>query len=463
MVQFGGDDDDEVRILDQGVNRFREHWWYKLAQICQRWRSLILGSASYLGLCLVCTNGTPVANMLAHSPPFPLIIKLIHKHRDHDIVAEDEEGIIFALQQHDRVRRIHFRMPVRNLRTFIMAIDEGYPMLESLIMLHPTGDNTTNLILSQTFRAPHLRRLVLSGFTFPIGSPLLTTVAGLVTLRLYFTRLSAYFQPRALLQCLSIMPQLETLVIGFSFSVPNRDIQRQLLLAPIRTQATLPNLRHFTFQGVRAYLEALICWITAPRLEELGIVFFNQLTFSLPGLLQFMRTTESLRFHSATLEFSNKATRVGVYPRDGGEKWSFRVDVDCVHLDWQVSSVAQIFSALSQAFSAVENLTLRVGKGDLLPDLDGRHRVDRTEWRRLLSSFVNVKTLFVDDLLVAELSHCLLSGDGELPLEMMPELQELVYSGIGNGDAFNPFVDSRRNAGSHVTLVHGTLAHALSS
>ena len=51
-----------------------ERWWYRIAHVCQRWRSLILGSASHLGLFLVCTHGTPVANMLAHSPPLPLVI-----------------------------------------------------------------------------------------------------------------------------------------------------------------------------------------------------------------------------------------------------------------------------------------------------------------------------------------------------------------------------------------------------
>jgi hypothetical protein len=43
----------------QAVNiRFRggaqwvgERWWYSLAHVCQRWRNIILGSASFLGLC----------------------------------------------------------------------------------------------------------------------------------------------------------------------------------------------------------------------------------------------------------------------------------------------------------------------------------------------------------------------------------------------------------------------------
>src|SRR5487761_693512 len=43
-----------------------EHWWYKPAQVCRRWRGLILTPASHLGLNLHCTYGVPVAVMLAH-------------------------------------------------------------------------------------------------------------------------------------------------------------------------------------------------------------------------------------------------------------------------------------------------------------------------------------------------------------------------------------------------------------
>jgi hypothetical protein len=49
-------------------------WLYKLARVCQRWRNLILGSAPYLGLCLACTSSTRVEDVLARSPPLPLII-----------------------------------------------------------------------------------------------------------------------------------------------------------------------------------------------------------------------------------------------------------------------------------------------------------------------------------------------------------------------------------------------------
>ncbi|KAF8495898.1 hypothetical protein F5888DRAFT_1707223, partial [Russula emetica] len=134
-----------------------------------------------------------------------------------------------------------------------------------------------------------------------------------------------------------------------------------------------------------------------------------------------IRTIVSLKFHHAEIEFTSVAVRVGLYPRDGVGMWAFRIDVDCEDLDWQVSSVAEISDALSQAFSAVEQLTLGVGRGNLSPDMEeGCYEVDRTAWHRLLSSFGNVKTLFVDSPLVAELFRSLLLEDEELPFGPLP-------------------------------------------
>ena len=103
------------------------------------------------------------------------------------------------------------------------------------------------------------------------------------------------------------MPQLEILEIVFAFPVPNRDVERQLIRStPITTQITLPNLSLFWFRGASAYLEAVVCRITAPRLETLHIRFFKQLTFSIPLLVQFMNTTENLRFNNAAIRFQDK-------------------------------------------------------------------------------------------------------------------------------------------------------------
>jgi hypothetical protein len=131
---------------------------------------------------------------------------------------------------------------------------------------------------------------------------------------------------------------------------------------------------------------------------------------------------------------------------------AFYILVDCWHLDWQVSSVAQIFNALSQVFSAVEHLTLSYEAHSR--SSEDHNEVDRTEWRKLLRSFSNVKTLRIDDGLVSEISRCLRLDDGEHPLDLLPELQELTYSGSDNAnDVFTPFIDARQNAGRPVILI----------
>ena len=387
--------------------------------------------------------------MLSHSPPLPLVIDFFHDHWD--ITSEDEEGIILALEQHHRVCRVRFMMPIPKLQKLIMAINEEYPVLEYLIMVPPMGNTSSALMLPRRFQAPHLRYLSLIGFALPIGSRLLTTSVGLVMLCLYMKHPSAYFQPNILLQWISLMPQLEMLVIAFIFPVPNHDVKRQLMDTRITTHATLPNLRQFEFQGVSAYLEAVIRRITTPRLLNFFIQLFNQLTFSVPCLLQSMNSTENIRFDSVGFRFLREEVIVSILS-DEAEMCSHHIKVPCWHLDWQVSSMAQIINSFSQIFSTVEHLNLEHEVHDL--SSEEHNEVDRSEWRRLLRPFSNVKTLQVDNGLVKELSRNLRLDDGEHPLELLPELQELRCSGSGDtGDAFMAFIDARRNAGRPVTLV----------
>ena len=390
--------------------------------------------------------------MLAHSPPLPLVIDYYDEDDENrDITAEDEEAIIFALEQRDRVRRIRFHLPVSNLQKLITAIDGEYPILEYLI-LAASKEKSTVIILPETLQAPHLRHLVIDG-SIPIRSPLLGTAPGLVTLSLELHHPSTYFQPTVLLQSLSLMPQLEILGIYFHFPVPNRHVERQLTRTPIMTHATLPNLRIFAIKAVSAYSEAVFSRITASRLENLAIGYLKQLSFSVPQLLQFIGRTEHFRFDRAELSFYRERVYVQVNPPETDMPLpAFVIYVDCWHLDWQVSSVAQIFNVLSPIFSAVEHLTLTHQLHDR--SSEEHNEVDRTGWRKLLRSFSNVKTLRIGDRLVGELSRCLRLEDGEDPLELLPELQELTYSGSGNAnDAFTPFIDAYQNAGRPVTLV----------
>ena len=422
-----------------------ERWWYKLVKVCQRWRYLILGSASHLGLCLVCSRGTPVAEMLAHSPPFPLIIF----HDDHNpaLTPEDERGIMFALKHRDRVRRISLKTPVPSSQKVIKAMDGQFPILEYLLITPPTIHNA-HLILPATFRAPQLKYLMLNHFS-SIGSPLPTTAVNLVKLVLRWIHPSTNLYPHHLLPALSLLPQLQNLTLVFS-SIPDHEIQRHLLHAPNITHTTLPNLRIFNFGGVCAYLEAFLSRMSTPLLETLSVSFFHQLNFSVLHLRQFVTNAENIRSSRVNFLFYHKAVVVYMYSSMSASVYKLFLRVSCDHLDLQVSSMAQIFSVLNPLFAAVD---LTLDYRSHTPSSQWHNQVDHTQWRKLLGSFGNVRTLRVHDGLVGELSRCLAS-DGEPAPEILPELETLVCP-IGSRDdqKFARFVHDREVAGLPIDLI----------
>ncbi|KAI9442017.1 hypothetical protein F5148DRAFT_811492 [Russula earlei] len=446
LVNEAEDDDDDILA---GGEWGRERWWYRVAQVCQRWRYLILGSASYLRLCFVCTYGVPVADMLAHSPPLPLILDYING--DHEITAEEEEGIMLALRHRNRVRRIRLMMPVANLQKLVAAIDDEFPMLEFLFVdAHTEGGASSSLTLPEAFCAPCLCHFTSMNFNLPLGSPLLATSVALVTLSLQWI---PPFRPNELLQRLSLMPQLETLGIHCYPPLLTRDIERELFGMAFTAHATLPNLRWFGFGGANAYLEALLSHITTPLLEKLQIFFYvRELTFSVPHLLQFLSATRDLRLRSAEFVFDDSGVAVKVYPRKGAKMYSLYMDVPCQLPGLQVSSLAEIFDGLSPVFSEVKHLTFAYAK---VNSWLGRYNgADRSEWRKLLRSFRNVRSLVVDEELMGEVSRCLRLEDGELPQDILPELKDLSYFGGSDSvDVFTGFINGRQAAGLPVLLV----------
>ena len=442
--------------------RYNGRWWYALAHVCRRWRNIVLGSATYLDLTLLCTYGTPVADMLAHSPPLPIVVGYFRI--DRLITAEDEEGIIHALKQRNRVRRVRL-YTVFTLGTilekFVATMDEDYPSLEYLYITLPLEDHRI-LRFPGTLQAPNLRHLTLQGFALTVGSRLLTTAApvGLVTLHLVMLHPSTYFHPNTLLQWISLMPQLETLTIYLKYSILTREVERLLSQMPIIAPIAAPNLRHFNFRGVSPYLEALVHRFTTPLLEKLTIELFTQLTYFVPSLLQFINATENLRFDHAVISFSRERVDAVVYSHGETKVPSLNIVVNCRHFFSQAFSMGQIFESLGQIFSEVDHLVLQ--HRVINESSEWRQEVyvwvDRTQWRILLRPFGNVKTLCIraQHGIDFGLSQCLKLEDGELPIGLLPNLHELEYYGYDTGDAFTSFIDARRKAGCPVTLVRSS-------
>ncbi|KAI0249118.1 hypothetical protein BJV78DRAFT_1230429, partial [Lactifluus subvellereus] len=302
----------------------RERSWYKLAQVCRRWRHIILESSNSLGLHLVCTYGIPVADMLAHSPPFPLII--IYLEKDREMTTEDEESILIALgpEYRDRVRRIGLWMPASSSPKLITAMEEPFPDLESMLIMSATECSTSS-ILPNSFQAPSLCRLKLWGAALPLGSPSFDTFKNLITLALSDIPQGAYSPPSDLITCLSLMPHLEKLMIGFRSHLPNRDIE------PLDTMpTTLRNLRWIAFKGVSAYLGGLLVRIRTPLLNRLHIHFFlDRLTFTVPHLAQFMDTMQNFNFRFIRVAFLAGSVVLATHPNGQDRLYPFTVTVRC--------------------------------------------------------------------------------------------------------------------------------------
>jgi hypothetical protein len=166
-----------------------------------------------------------------------------------------------------------------------------------------------------------------------------------------------------------------------------------------------------------------------------------------------MNTTEGLRFSNAGLCFSSDGVDVVTCPhKEPDLSQCLLIRVLSCHLDWQVSAAAQICNSLNQIFSAVEHLTLDY---EVHSESSEEHdEVDRIEWRRILRSFSNVKTLRVEDEFNEDIARCLELDNGELPLDLLPELHELTYSRNSDTDnGFASFINSRQNAGRPITVV----------
>ncbi|KAH9020063.1 hypothetical protein EDB84DRAFT_1515885 [Lactarius hengduanensis] len=430
---------------DQGWNL--ERWWYKPIHVCQKWRHLILSSPSRLDLHLVCTYGIPVEAMLSHSPPLPIII--FYPETTGKTSAADEESALFALQQRERVRRIQVTATTTILCNLFKAMDNEFPMLERLA-LHSSTESRAGLMLPEKLQAPLLRHLTLSNIAFPIKSLLLRQADGLITLRLWNIPASPEFHPAHLIAQLSGLSRLEILMIHFYTAIHNREVERRPRSA--QSKIILPSLKILAFRGGSAYLEGILARLSAPLLSKLNVEFFNQLTFDLYRLREFVPTIGEFMFRSAEMHFDKDFVSVIVDPdleRDG--TYPLVVQVKCHPLNWQATCAVQICDALKSLLVRVDSLTLGFYKDDPATWQD---EIDHAQWHELLQTFAGVKTLQLTGGLVGDFFRSLKLDEGELPSELLPELRELVPRGWGHtDDAFASFISARQSAGRRIRMV----------
>ncbi|KAH9971464.1 hypothetical protein BGW80DRAFT_1446339 [Lactifluus volemus] len=221
--------------------------------------------------------------------------------------------------------------------------------------------------------------------------------------------------------CVSALTSLTKLSIGFESpaSRPNPTNRRP----PPLTRAVLPTLTNFKFRGVTQ--------IDAPLLHRVEISFFNQLVFDIQQLTRFIGYAPALI--SAGVTFSPRR-RPSI-----GESESLSFDISCEHVDWQVSSVAQICNQLSFVLSSIDQLSI-IGMDDI-------------QWLELFQPFTAVRTLRIFNKIPSPVLSGLQGLSGGSATQVLPALEELQLSWYQASYHDNlPFIVARQRSDHPVVV-----------
>ena len=393
--------------------------WQTLAHVCRRWRYLVFSSPRRLNLRIVCTLGTPVREILDVWPALPLLVQ------GHIYEASPLDNIITALGHRNRVSGINlWDLASSQLATVWAAMKEPFPELIDLRLRAFDRIAPLDPDLFMSGSAPRLRYLQLECIPCPGLPKLLLSTTHLVSLRLYDIPHSGYISPEAMVTCLSMLTNLETLCLELrSFqSHPNREGHR----LPLPTRSVLPSLVHFYFRGVGEYLEDLTSRVDAPRLNYVSINLTNEIEFDNPQLAQFISRTPALQVpDEAHLSFDDSTGCVTLSSKASGPG-QFNVEISCGALEWQLSALARVCNLSLPYLSKVEDLYICRNVGS---QLNREYPMESEGWLELLKPFTSVKNFYLSDDLRLRIATALRSLVGSGVTEVLPTLENIFLEG----------------------------------
>jgi hypothetical protein len=234
--------------------------WHLLIHVCRRWRSIVLSSSRRLNLRLLCTESTPVTEMLDIWPAFlPIVVC-----SGGEPFEEGAENVVSALKHPDRVCEIVFEeISSSSLEFFSTAMHGPFPMLTRLdLTLGDRREFFPDPFLERS--APRLRSLELDGIPFSAVHTLLLSASGIVRLCLW--DLPEYVLPEEIVPCLSSMAGLESIYLGFRYAEYLRHQECQHSYSLPRT--ILPALTYLGLKAPRGYSKDLMVRLDTPRLDN---------------------------------------------------------------------------------------------------------------------------------------------------------------------------------------------------
>ncbi|KAH9992505.1 hypothetical protein BJV74DRAFT_950975 [Russula compacta] len=329
-----------------GVMLYRRWWWKRLVHVCRRWRHIIFASPHGLGLQLFCTGRRPTRTLLDIWPSFPITISCSEY-----VNSTRQANIITALEHHDRVSAIFLGVVQHSvLESLATVMCEPFPALQ---YLHFSSYENSPPVLPAEFSggyAPRLRSLTLWTVAFPEFPKLALSATQLSNLCLWNIPDAGYISPEAMATCLTTLPNLISLSIGFGS--PRSRLDKISL--PPRTRAVLPALTSFRFSGASAYFEDLISQIDTPLLYQLNMsLFIEHISdlFTTPRLLPFITHAERLQpLNRAELTFSPAKAKIAL-----GLPICLEITI---HVPGNWHPMAQLCKAISPLLSHVELLEI---------------------------------------------------------------------------------------------------------
>jgi len=426
--------------------------WPTLVHVCRRWRELILASPCHLGLRLLCTAGMPLGDTLRVWPALPIFI---FGPDDPGSLVEGASDIVASLYHRERVHQVSLPdVPACALEKLAAAMCKPFPALERLEL----GSNCdTAPALPHEFlgaSAPSLQLLRLIGIPFPSLKTVLPSFSQLVEISLKDIHHSGYFPPEAIVTGLAKLSGLKKLRLHFRSPLSRPRQEDRCLPPPTRT--VLPALSLLDFRGVSEYLEDLVAQIDAPVLQEVRTVFFHQLVFDTPQLLQFFSRTNVLgTSNRADILLDGDFARVSLYLQDQTvERRTLVLSIKSGASDWQLWSLAQVCSSFLPPLSTLECLYIR--EGSVRPQWDDD--MENAQWLELLKPFSASKNLYLHKELVPRVGRAL-QELAEEPVGPLPEVHNIFTLGSLPSEtvreSFGKFVSQRELSGRPVAVHAG--------
>ena len=324
-------------------------------------------------------------------PTLPIIIR-DHYSKLHSgsPLMEGADNIVAALNLKDRVHQISFwDYPTPLFKIMASAMLASFPVLTCLDIA--SRDVTIPAaVFPEAFlggSAPRLQSCFLMGIPFPGIQKLLLSTNQLVELTLRDTPHTGYISPKAMVTCLSAMPNLKAFWLRFRSckSIPDQSSQH----LPARTPAVLPALTEFGFEGTSEYMEDLLPWINAPSLCVAYIHLCYLLVFDTPQLHNFLAHTQIFEScGAAVVEFHYNE----VYFR---HRHQFSLGISCVTPSRQLSSLVQICGLSFPPIHTLEHLDICIISYSI-PSLQGDSDVENNQWLEFFRPFIALKCLCLD-------------------------------------------------------------------